>query len=177
MLVATISDQPLLLSTLVQPASLEHVRYTSLMFQYLIDLLNRTNSHRLTDITGKKQHGRTRMMWESKNEVWFWYYDRSDRNIVFCSLLFKCFIFKAYAIRIHVLECVARQNALIWNNLRSGYVWACFVLDLLLVFAQQHVTRERTSFGTRLCECLGSLRNSTLPESLRFGATLVHGLV
>ena len=23
----------------------------------------------------------------------------------------------------------------------SGYVWACFVLDLLLVFAQQHVTR------------------------------------
>ena len=54
-LVATISNQSSQLSTLVHPASIEHVRYTSTMFQYLIDLLNRTNSHKLTDITGKKR--------------------------------------------------------------------------------------------------------------------------
>ena len=34
----------------------------------------------------------------------------------------------------------------------SGYVWACFVLDLLLVFAQQHVTRGRQVLYLYCCD-------------------------
>ena len=76
MLVTTILDQTLLLGTLAPSARSEHLALAPLHFfdvsVYLIDLLNRTNSHRLTASQLGKKRAKETDNGESVFEALWW---------------------------------------------------------------------------------------------------------